>query len=157
MEAIRVARLFCIRVATVLLTAAGTAALALFALLKKRSPGELLRDLKARSVLWPWLTHSSKLVAGTLAYNAFVFLLVEPILRRWFPPLKPWEHVQGVFTGSTRTTYEQIVPTVATMLWIAGNAFVIVRLGDRSRQRRSSNSPAEPTTAIAAGGYTPPS
>jgi hypothetical protein len=61
--------------------------------------------------------------------------LVEPILRRWFPPLKPWEHVQGVF-GSTRTTYQDIVPVVATVLWIAGNALVITLLNRRLQVAR---------------------
>jgi hypothetical protein len=136
MEAIRVARLFCIRAAAVILTAAGTAILALFAFLKRQSPGELVRDLRSRSVLWPWLTHSTKLVIGTLAYNLFVLLAVQPILRKWFPPLKPWEHVQGVFAGSTRTTYEDVVPAVATVLWIAGNALVITLLNRRLQVAR---------------------
>jgi hypothetical protein len=135
-EAIRVAWLFCLRSATVILTAAGAAALALFALLKKQSPGELVRDLKSRRVLWLWLTQSGKLLMGALAYNAFVLLAVQPILRKWFPPLKPWEHLQGVFAGSTRTTYEDIVPAVATALWIAGNALVITLLNRRLQVAR---------------------
>lgn len=136
MEAIRVAWLFCIRAAAVILAAAGTALLALFAFLKRQSPGELLRDLRSRRVLWPWLTHSGKLLMGALAYNAFVLFAVQPILRKWFPPLKPWEHVQGVFAGSTRTTYEDIVPAVATALWIAGNALVITLLNRRLQVAR---------------------
>ena len=164
MEALRFARLIGIRaLAALLVAASAVATLSIRALKKLSRPAECLDELRNRDVLWPWLTHSSKLVVGTLAYNAFVFLLVEPILRRWFPPLKPWEHVQGLFTGSTRTTYEQIVPVVATVLWIAGNAFVIVLLSDRSRMRRLLNMPAEnhvdpsPPSAVAAGGHTPPS
>jgi cytochrome c oxidase assembly factor CtaG len=164
MEALRFARLIGIRVLAALLVVVGVAVtLSVRALKKLSRPAECLDQLRSRDVLWPWLTHSSKLVVGTLAYNAFVFLFVEPILRRWFPPLKPWEHVQGLFTGSTRTTYEQIVPVVATVLWIAGNAFVIVLLSDRFRMRRLMSMPAEnhidssPPSAIAAGGHTPPS
>jgi len=89
----------------------------------------LLAAVRSRAFLWPWLTNSWKLVLGTLAYNAFVFLFVKPILRAWFPPLKPWEHVTGVFSG-TRTTYEDLLPTVATILWIAGNALVVTLLRD---------------------------
>jgi hypothetical protein len=132
METFRAAKLIGIRALVVLLTTAGAAIRALLLFLKKRpSPGELLREIRSRRFIWPWLTHSSKLVAGTLAYNAFVFLLVEPILRKWFPPLKPWEHVQGVFAGATRATYEDIVPAAATALWIGGNALVITLLNRR--------------------------
>ena len=135
MESLRAAKLAGIRTLVVLLSATGAAVRALLVFLKKRSPGQVLRDLRSRSVLWPWFTHSTKLVLGTLAYNTFVFVFVEPILRRWFPPLKPWEHVQGVF-GSTRTTYEDIVPAVATVLWIAGNALVITLLNRRLQVAR---------------------
>jgi len=125
-----------IRTLVVLLSATGAAVRALLVFLKKRSPSELLRELRSRSVLWPWLTHSTKLVIATLAYNAFVLFAVQPIPREWFPPLKPWEHVQGVFAGSTRTTYEDIVPAVATVLWIAGNALVITLLNRRLQVAR---------------------
>ena len=135
MESLRAAKLAGIRTLVVLLSATGAAVRALLVFLKKRSPGQVLRDLRSRSVLWPWFTHSTKLVLGTLAYNTFVFVFVEPILRRWFPPLKPWEHVQGVF-GSTRTTYEDIVPAVATVLWIGGNALVITLLNRRLQVAR---------------------
>ncbi len=94
------------------------------------------KTLRTRRFFWPWLTQSYKLVLGTVAYNAFVFLIVEPILRRWFPPLKPWEHVSGFFTGSTRTTYDQVLPTIATVLWIAGNALVITILNRRLQVAR---------------------
>ena len=80
---------------------------------------------------------------GTLAYNAFVFFVVEPILRIWFPPLKPWEHVAGLF-GSSRTTYEDVVPTVATVLWIAGNALVITLLNRRLQVAREVSKVTQP-------------
>lgn len=83
--------------------------------------------LRTRAVLWPWMTESVKLVLGTFAYNAFALLLVQPLLKKWFPPLKPWEHVTGLF-GHSRTTYEQIVPVVATTLWILGNAFLFAMM-----------------------------
>lgn len=97
---------------------------------------------RTRAVLWPWMTESAKLYAGTLAYNVFALLIVQPLLRRWFPPLKPWEHVTGLF-GGARTTYEEIVPVVATTLWILGNALLIVLMNRRLRSTRES---------IAAGG-----
>lgn len=136
MESLRTAKLMGIRMLVVLLSATGVAVRALLSFLKKlSSPADVLRELRSRSLLWPWFTHSTKLVLGTLAYNTFVFVLVEPILRRWFPPLKPWEQVQGVF-GSTRTTYQDIVPVVATVLWIAGNALVITLLNRRLQVAR---------------------
>lgn len=98
--------------------------------------------IRSRALLWPWMTESMKLFAGTLAYNAFALLFVQPLLRRWFPPLKPWEHVTGAF-GHSRTTYEEIVPVVATTLWIAGNALLVVLMNRRLRTTRE---------AIAAGG-----
>lgn len=131
-EVFRIAKLWVIRALALLTTIMGAVALLTIQLLKKlRHPATWVAGLRDRALLWPWLTHSTKLVLGTLAYNAFVFLLVEPILRRWFPPLKPWEHVQGVFAGSTRTTYDDILPVVATALWIAGNALVITLLNRR--------------------------
>jgi len=98
-------------------------------------PAQWRDRLRQRHFLWPWLTQSYKLVLGTLAYNAFVFVVVEPVLRRWFPPLKPWEHVTGIF-GGTRATYEDIGPTVATILWIAGNALIITLLNRRLQVAR---------------------
>jgi len=80
------------------------------------------------------MTETAKLFAGTLAYNVFVLFVVEPVLRKWFPPLSPWEHVKGVF-GHPRTTYEQIVPIVATTLWIMGNAFIIVTLNRKLHRK----------------------
>lgn len=138
METLRIAKLMGIRALAWLITMVGALALLSIQLLKRlRHPAKLLTGIRDRALLWPWLTHSTKLVLGTLAYNAFVFLLVEPILRQWFPPLKPWEHVQGVFAGSTRTTYDDIVPTVATVLWIAGNALVITLLNRRLQVTRA--------------------
>jgi hypothetical protein len=84
----------------------------------------LLRAIQSRQVIWPWLTRSYKLLLGTLAYNVFVLLFVQPLLRKWFPPLNPWEHVKGVFAGSTRTTFEELVPVVGTTLWILGNGLI---------------------------------
>lgn len=94
--------------------------------------------LRTRALLWPWMTESMKLFAGTLAYNAFALLFVQPLLRRWFPPLKPWEHVTGLFGGGTRTTYEEIVPVVATTLWILGNALLVVMMNRKLRSTRES-------------------
>jgi hypothetical protein len=134
-EFLRVAKRIGIRALLAVLVVAGALATATIRFAKRLArPTELVDDLRDRKVLWPWLTHSYKQVIGMVAYNAFVFFLVEPILRRWFPPLKPWEHVTGIFSGTTRTTYEEIVPTVATALWIAGNALVIVLLRDSERR-----------------------
>jgi hypothetical protein len=136
MVTIQVARQIGIRTLVAVLLAVGAVITLTLRFLKKlRRPTELVSGLRDRALLWPWLTHSTKLVLGTLAYNVFVFLVVEPILRIWFPPLKPWEHVTGVF-GSSRTTYEEIVPTVATALWIAGNALVVVLLNRRLQVAR---------------------
>lgn len=88
---------------------------------------EFHRVLRSRKVLWPWLTRSSKLLIGTIAYNAFVLFLVQPLLRAWFPPLSPWEHVQGIF-GHTRTTYEHLVPIVSAAAWILGNGLLFAYL-----------------------------
>ena len=85
---------------------------------------KFLRVLQSRQVIWPWLTRSYKLLLGTLAYNVFVLVVVQPMLRKWFPPLNPWEHVQGVFAGSTRTTFEELVPVVGTTIWILGNGLI---------------------------------
>lgn len=98
--------------------------------------------LRTRAVLWPWMTQSVKLYIGTLAYNAFALVVVQPLLKKWFPPLKPWEHVTGLF-GQSRTTYEEIVPVVATTLWIVGNALFFALMNRNLRQTQA---------AIAAGG-----
>jgi hypothetical protein len=98
--------------------------------------------LHTRAVLWPWMTQSAKLFIGTLTYNAFALVVVQPLLKKWFPPLKPWEHVSGLF-GHSRTTYEQIVPVVATTLWILGNALLFALMNRNLRQTQAT---------IAAGG-----
>ena len=98
--------------------------------------------LRTRAVLWPWMTQSVKLYIGTLAYNAFALIVVQPLLKKWFPPLKPWEHVTGLF-GHSRTTYEEIVPVVATTAWIVGNALLFALMNRNLRQTQA---------AVAAGG-----
>jgi hypothetical protein len=98
--------------------------------------------LRSRAVLWPFMTQSVKLFVGTLAYNAFALFLVQPLLKHWFPPLKPWEHVTGLF-GDSRMTYQEIVPAVATTLWILGNALLVVLMNRNLRNTRET---------IAAGG-----
>ena len=98
--------------------------------------------LRARAVLWPWMTQSMKLYIGTLAYNAFALVVVQPLLKKWFPPLKPWEHVTGLF-GHSRTTYEEIVPVVATALWIIGNALLFALMNRNLRRTQAT---------VAAGG-----
>jgi hypothetical protein len=134
-EVLRASRLVGIRTLAALLVAVGALVIVSIRFLKKlHHPMAMVDEIKKRTVLWPWLANSYKLILGTLAYNAFVFLVVEPILRRGFPPLKPWEHVTGVFAGSTRTTYEEIAPLIATVLWIAGNALVITLLHGNRRQ-----------------------
>ena len=105
-----------------------------------------LASLRSRTVLGPWMSESAKLFAGTLAYNAFALVIVQPLLRKWFPPLKPWEHVTGLF-GDSRLTYEQIVPVVATTLWILGNALLVVMINRNWRNTRET---------IAAGGAMAP-
>ena len=98
--------------------------------------------LRTRAVLWPWMTQSVKLFVGTLAYNAFALIIVQPLLKKWFPPLKPWEHVTGLF-GHSRMTYEEVVPAVATTLWIVGNALLFSLMNRNLRQTQAT---------IAAGG-----
>lgn len=105
-----------------------------------------LSHLRSRALLWPWMTQSVKLLAGTVTYNAFALIVVQPLLRKWFPPLKPWEHVTGLF-GHSRTTYEELVPIVATTLWIFGNAFLFARMNTKLRPTQST---------IAAGGTMTP-
>jgi hypothetical protein len=99
--------------------------------------------LRTRAVLWPWMTQSVKLFIGTLAYNAFALIVVQPLLKKWFPPLKPWEHVTGALSGHSRTTYEQIVPVVATTMWILGNALLFALMNRNLRRTQET---------IAAGG-----
>lgn len=99
--------------------------------------------LRARALLWPWMTQSVKLFIGTLTYNAFALIVVEPLLKKWFPPLRPWEHVTGALSGHSRTTYEQIVPVVATTLWILGNALLFALMKRNLRPTQAT---------IAAGG-----
>ena len=106
------------------------------------SPADILAVVRSRQVLGPWMTQSFKLLLGTLAYNVFVLVFVQPMLRRWFPPLKPWEHVTGLFSGG-RTTYEELVPAVATTLWILGNALLFALMNRDLRRTQA---------AIAAGG-----
>ncbi len=93
--------------------------------------------LRTRAVLWPWMTQSVKLFIGTLAYNAFALVVVQPLLKKWFPPLKPWEHVTGLF-GHSRLTYEAIVPAVATTLWILGNALLVALMNRNLRQTQAT-------------------
>ena len=93
--------------------------------------------LRTRAVLWPWMTQSVKLWIGTLAYNAFALIFVQPLLKKWFPPLKPWEHVTGLF-GHSRLTYEQIVPAFATTLWILGNALLVVLMNRNLRKMQAT-------------------
>jgi hypothetical protein len=111
-----------------------------------RGVSEFLVRLRSRAVLWSWMTQSMKLFIGTLAYNAFALIVVQPLLRRWFPPLKPWEHVTGLF-GGARLTYEEIVPAVATTLWIAGNAMLFALMNRNLRGTQA---------AIATGGAMTP-
>lgn len=132
-EFLRVAKRIGVRALAALLVAVGALAVASI---------RGLKALRKRALLWPWLAQSYRLVLGTIAYNAFVFLIVQPVLRRWFPPLSPWEHVQGVFSGSTRATYEDVVPVVATGMWIAGNALVIT-LARRKAQIDPAGAPAQ--------------
>jgi hypothetical protein len=99
--------------------------------------------LRSRAVLWPWMTQSVKLFIGTLTYNAFALIVVQPLLKKWFPPLKPWEHVTGALSGHSRTTYEQVVPIVATTIWILGNALLFALMNRNLRQTQAT---------IAAGG-----
>jgi len=101
------------------------------------SPAKLLATIRSRRVLWPWMTQLVKLFIGTLAYNAFALIFVQPLLRKWFPPLKPWEQVAGLF-GSSRMTYEEIVPVVATTLWIVGNALLFALLNRDLRKAQST-------------------
>lgn len=103
----------------------------------KNRIAQLLRVLQSRQLIWPWLTRSYKLLLGTLAYNVFVLVVVQPMLQKWFPPLNPWERVQGVFAGSTRTTFEELVPVVGTTLWILGNGLIFA-LFNGSRDTRST-------------------
>jgi hypothetical protein len=94
--------------------------------------------LRTRAVLWPWMTQSVKLFIGTLAYNAFALIVVQPLLKQWFPPLKPWEHVTGALSGHSRTTYEQVVPIVATTLWIIGNALLFALMNRNLRRTQET-------------------
>ena len=96
-----------------------------------------LAPLRSRALLWPWMTESAKLFIGTVAYNAFVLVVIQPLLRRWFPPLKPWEHVTALF-GDSRTTYQDIVPVVATTLWILGNALLLVLMNRNLRRTQAT-------------------
>ena len=102
-----------------------------------KDPAKFLRVLQSRKVIWPWLTRSYKLLLGTLAYNVFVLLVVQPMLRKWFPPLNPWEHVKGAFVGSSRTTFEDLVPVVGTTLWILGNGLIFA-LANRTNDTASA-------------------
>ncbi len=134
MEALPVARKRLIRTSAAVLAAvsAGLRAMPRVAAMLQH-PREAWRALKTRRLLWPWLNCSVKLLIGTLAYNAFVLLVVQPLLRTWFPPLSTWEHVKGVF-GGTRTTYESLVPIVSAIIWIAGNGLLFALLGENLRK-----------------------
>lgn len=144
MGALRIARLMSLRLLAALLAAAGVLVVWILRLLKRApSPSEIRTGVRDHAMVMPFLGHTAKIVLGTLAYNAFVFLIVEPVLRIWFPPLKPWEHVAGLF-GSARTTYDDVAPTVATILWIAGNALVITLLNRRLQVAREVSRVTQP-------------
>ena len=87
-----------------------------------------LRAITSKHILRIWFSQSAKLLWGTLIYNAFVILVLQPILRRFFPPLSGWEHVRRVFTGSSRYTYTDIVPYLGPTVWILGNGFLFAFL-----------------------------
>lgn len=148
MGALRIARLMSLRVLAALLTAAGALAVWILRALKRApSPSGVRTGVRDHAIVMPFLGNTAKIVLGALAYNAFVFLVVEPILRIWFPPLKPWEHVAGLF-GSSRTTYDDVAPTVATMLWIAGNALVITLLNRRLQVVREVSKVTQPSSNL---------
>lgn len=79
------------------------------------------------AVLRLWLKKSVSLLVGTLAYNLFAGLVLQPVLRSFFPPLSPIEQLQGFF-GRSRTTYAELMPYVGPTLWILGNALLFALL-----------------------------
>ena len=135
----RVARVRLIRAPAVWIAALATVLRVACSLaFRLKDPAAACRALRSRTLLWPWLTRSSKLLLGTLAYNVFLIVAIQPVLRKLFPPLKPWEHVAGIFGGSTRTTYEHLVPIVGAAIWILANGLLFALL---NRDLRKAHAP----------------
>jgi hypothetical protein len=135
----RIARVRAIRALAMLMAAlAATPRVVRWLASRLKDPVGVYRALRSRTLLWPWLSRSSKLLLGTLAYNVFLIVAIQPVLRKLFPPLKPWEHVAGIFGGSTRTTYEHLVPIVGATIWIVGNGLLFAFL---NRDLRKAHAP----------------
>ena len=86
------------------------------------------RAVISKRIFRVWLAHSANLLWGTLAYNAFALFVLEPILRKFLPPLSGWEHVKRIVTGTSRYTYGDVLPYVGPTIWILGNGFLFALL-----------------------------
>ena len=95
-----------------------------------------LQALRSKEVYQLWLKKSVSLLLGSLAYNLFVILILVPILRLWFPPLSGWEHVRSFFTGTHRSTYQDLLPYVGPAIWILGNGFWFALLSRNLKEAR---------------------
>jgi hypothetical protein len=87
-----------------------------------------LEALWSKPVLRAWFSRSTNLLIGTLAYNLFVIVVLQPILANLFPPLNGWEHVRSVFTGHSRYTYKDLLPYVGPVIWVVGNGLCFAML-----------------------------
>jgi hypothetical protein len=96
------------------------------------------RAVAGHPVVWLWFKKSATLLWGTLLYNLFAVFVLQPILRKWFPPLTPWEKVTRVFAGTSRYTYRDILPYAGPAIWILGNGFLFALLNRKLREARST-------------------
>jgi hypothetical protein len=87
-----------------------------------------IRDFYSKKVVTLWVKRSAALLWGTLAYNIFVLAIVEPILRKFFPPLSPWERIKTLWGPQTRYSYADLLPYIGPGIWILGNGLLFALL-----------------------------
>jgi len=92
------------------------------------APARSIQAFGSRKVVRLWFRKSFALLLGTLAYNLFALLILTPLLRKFFPPLSPWEQVRGFVGASTRATYRDLLPYIGPGLWILGNGLLFALL-----------------------------
>ncbi len=108
--------------------------------LMRRSLDSFRQWLKSHELFQLWFKESKNLFIEVIAFNLFAFLIVNPVLRRMFPPLSGWEKFKEVFTGSARLTYMEIAPITAKVIWIIGNGFLLAMIHRRLSRKKFSPS-----------------
>ena len=94
--------------------------------------------LVSRQVLALWMKKSSSLLLSTLIYNVVVIAVIRPLLRMFFPPLSPWENVKHFVGGSSRLTYNELLPYFGPAFWILGNGLLFALLNRNLKEAQES-------------------